>query len=89
MTITIRLSEKLEADLRARIEMQGVGLSDFVRDAIAEKLERETTEKLSPYELGKDLFGRHGSGRNDLSSGRKAILNEVLRGKHRRAGRRR
>jgi Arc/MetJ-type ribon-helix-helix transcriptional regulator len=83
MTITIRLPMKLEADLRARLGTQG-GLSDFVRDAIAEKLERESTEKLRPYDLGKHLFGKRGSGRHDLSSNRKAILNEILRAKHRR-----
>jgi Arc/MetJ-type ribon-helix-helix transcriptional regulator len=84
MTITIRLPKKLEADLRARLDTQGVGLSDFVRDAIAEKLERGSAEKSSAYDLGKHLFGKRGSGRDDLSSNRKAILDEILRAKHRR-----
>lgn len=83
MTITIRLPEKLEADLRARLETQGVGLSDFVRDAIAEKLEREPAKRPSAYALGRHLFGKHGSGRNDLSTDRKIILNEILHAKHR------
>ena len=39
MTITIRLPAKLETDLRTRLGR--TRLSDFVRDAIAEKLERE------------------------------------------------
>ena len=84
MTITIRLPTQIEADLRAQLVTRGVGLSDFVRDAIAEKLEREPAEKASPYALGKHLFEKHGSGRDDLSSNRKAILNEMLRAKHRR-----
>src|SRR5438105_2868441 len=84
MTITIRLPEKLEADLRARLDAQGIGLSDFVRTAIAEKLEREPAEKPSAYDLGKGLFGKHGSGRDDLSSNRKSILAEILRAKHHR-----
>ena len=84
MTITIRLPEELEAELRARLETHGVALSDFVREAIAEKLDREPTEKLSAYELGKDLFGRHGSVRTDLSTNRMEILGEMLRAKHRR-----
>jgi hypothetical protein len=75
---------KLETDLRTRLGTRGVGLSDFVRDAIAEKLEREPDEKPSPYDLGKHLFEKHGSGRHDLSCNRKAILNEILRAKHRR-----
>lgn len=84
MTIAIRLPTKLEAKLRARLDRRRVALSDFVRDAIAEKLEREPAENPSAYDLGKDLFGKHGSGRVDLSTNRKTILNEMLRGKHRR-----
>lgn len=84
MTITIRLPQKLEADLRTRLGTRRSRLSDFVRDAIAEKLEREPAEQPSAYVLGKHLFGRHGSGRRDLSSNRKAILSEVLRAKRRR-----
>jgi hypothetical protein len=84
MTITIRLPTKLEALLRARLDKRRAGLSTFVRDAIAEKLEREPAVAPSAYDLGKDLFGRHGSGRRDLSSHRKAILDETLRAKHRR-----
>jgi Arc/MetJ-type ribon-helix-helix transcriptional regulator len=84
MKITIRLPVKLEADLRARLAMRGVGLSDFVQDAIAEKLYRERAKKPTPYALGKHLFGKHGSGRNHISSNRKAILNEILRAEHRR-----
>jgi Arc/MetJ-type ribon-helix-helix transcriptional regulator len=84
MTITIRLPTKLEADLRARLDRRRVGLSDYVRDAIVEKLKREPAETPSAYDLGKDLFGKHGSGRHDLSGNRKAILTEILRAKHRR-----
>jgi len=84
MTITIRLPAKLETDLRTRLGVRRARLSDFVRDAIAEKLERETAGRPSPYDLGKDLFGRYGSARDDLSTNRKAILGEVLGAKHRR-----
>ena len=84
MTITIRLPENLEADLRARLEQRSVALSDFVRDAIAEKLQREPERPPSAYDLGKDLFGKHGSGRSNLSTSRKAVLSELLRAKHRR-----
>ena len=55
-----------------------------MRDAIAEKLDREPQDAPSPYELGKELFGKHGSGRRDLSTNRKAVLSEMLRAKHRR-----
>jgi Arc/MetJ-type ribon-helix-helix transcriptional regulator len=82
MTITIRLPTKLEAELRHRVDAQGFGLSEFVREAIAEKLDREAGGQRSAYELGKDVFGKHGSGRDDLSTNRKAILGELFRPKH-------
>jgi len=84
MTITVRLPVEVEAELRARLDRSRAGLSEFVRDAIAEKLQREPAAKPSAYEIGKDLFGKHGSGRDDLSSNRKAILDEILSAKHHR-----
>jgi hypothetical protein len=84
MTITVRLPDALEAELRARLEAQGIGLSDFVRDAIAEKLERAPAEQPSAFELGKQVFGRYGSGRDDRSTHRKALIADMLSAKHRR-----
>jgi hypothetical protein len=84
MRITIRLPAKLAADLRAHLRVRSTRLSDFVRHAIAEKLERELTGRLSAYDFGKHLFGKHGSGRRDLSINRKAILNEALVARDRR-----
>ena len=82
MTVTIRLPQEIEAELRVRLDARGVTLSDFVREAIAEKLDREAVEQPSAYEVGKNLFGRHGSGRDDLSTNRKTILGKLLRAKH-------
>jgi hypothetical protein len=84
MTITVRLSKDLELRLRGRLEGRGVPISDYVRDAIAEKLDREAARPPTPYEAGKDLFGRHASGRSDLSSNRKTLLRELLRAKRAR-----
>ena len=85
MTITVRLPQALEAELRTRLDANGVGLSEFVREAITEKLEREgASKKRTPYEFGRHLFGKYSSGRDDLSANRKAILHEILSAKHRR-----
>lgn len=82
MTISIRLDKSIEDMLRQRLLHHGIPLSEFIRDAIREKLSREETAP-NPYELGKNLFGRYGSGRDDLSTNRKALLQEKLRAKHR------
>jgi Arc/MetJ-type ribon-helix-helix transcriptional regulator len=83
MTVTVRLDEDTEAKLRRLLEEKGGSLSAFVRAAIAEKLEREAS-KPTPYELGRHLFGRYGSGRSDLSRNSEQILREMFRAKRRR-----
>jgi Arc/MetJ-type ribon-helix-helix transcriptional regulator len=83
MTVTVRLDEAMEAKVRRLLEQKGGSVSDFIRAAIAEKLEREAA-KPTPYELGKHLFGRHGSGRSDLASNSEQILREMFRARRRR-----
>lgn len=83
MTISIRLEKPIEEALRQQIQAQNATLSAFVRDAILEKIEREKSAKPNPYALGKMVFGRYSSERDDLSTNRKATLKEKLRAKHR------
>lgn len=82
MTISIRLDKETESKLRQQLQQVDMSLSDFVRDAVREKMANYST-KISAYEAGKQLFGQHHSGRNDLSSNRKALLKEKIRAKHR------
>ncbi|MBJ6611998.1 MAG: ribbon-helix-helix protein, CopG family [Candidatus Thiothrix moscowensis] len=83
MSLSIRLDKTLEESLRRRLQADGISLSDFIREAIRDKLSKEDA-KPSPYALGQHLFGRYGSGRDDLSTNRKALLREKLNAKHRR-----
>lgn len=83
MTVTVRLDEELETKVRRLIQQKGGSLSDFVRAAIAEKVEREVT-KPTPYELGKHLFGRDLGGPPDLAENHKRYFKEKMRAKHRR-----
>ena len=82
MTVSLRLEETLEAELKRRLARDGVPLSDFVRQAIREKLEREA-HPADPYALGWALFGRHASGEPDRSQRRKQIIRERLHARHR------
>ena len=45
------------------------------------KLPEKKNSSLTPYQLGKDLFGKYGSGKSTLSQDYKKILKEKLRGK--------
>jgi hypothetical protein len=83
MTLSIRIDEKTKTRLRRRLSEKGGSVSDFVRAAIAEKLEREDA-KLTPYELGKHLFGQDLGGPPDLAKNHKKYYAEKMRAKHRR-----
>jgi Arc/MetJ-type ribon-helix-helix transcriptional regulator len=82
MTVSLRLEKNLEAELRQRLAHDGIPLSDFIRQAIREKLERET-QPTDPYTLGRGRFGRHASGEPDRSQRRKQIIRERLHARHR------
>jgi len=83
MTISVRLDDQSETKLRARTRSTGRPLSEFVREAIEEKLQREAGES-SPYALGKELFGRHASGDSNLSADRKRLIRKKIGEKHSR-----
>lgn len=81
MTVSLRLDDAMETELRRRLAHDGILLSDFVRQAIREKLAREA-ESADPYALGEQLFGRHASGEQDRSQRRKQIVRGRLDAKH-------
>jgi hypothetical protein len=83
MTLSVRLDEKTKTRLRRFLSERGGSLSDFARAAILEKLEREA-ERPTPYELGKDLFGRFKSGKGDLALNHSKYYREKMRAKYRR-----
>jgi len=72
-TISLRISSHGAAQLQAdpkRCAEEGLA-------ALQEKLRQDR----SAYDTGRDPFGRHGSGRRDLSERRKEIVRETAREK--------
>jgi len=82
MALFININKELEAELRLHLQHKGVELSEFVQDAVREKLAK-IPQANSPYELGMDLFGRYASGDTQRSVCRKTILREKIHAKHR------
>jgi hypothetical protein len=80
MTITVRLEPELERQLSSAARQEGLTRSELTRICLKDFLERRKTRK-SAWELGKDLFGRFGSGRGDLSRGKRAVLREKIHAK--------
>jgi len=79
MTLTVKLDPELESALARRCAAEGATKSAVVQAALREYLGRAQ----SPYELGKDLFGRHASGRRDLSSRRREHYQRLVNEKRR------
>ncbi len=83
MTISLRLDDKLAQQLEAVARERGVSKSEVVRLCLEDYLAREQARPTA-WELGKELFGRHSSGRSDLSENCEQVLRELMHAKARR-----
>jgi len=77
--ITLRLDPKLEQAVNNTAKNLGLTKSELIRKSISEYL--GTLKQPSPWEAGKDLFGKYSSGLGDLSSKRKELIKGKLRAK--------
>lgn len=64
--ISIRLSKEMEEKIEILSKKESITKSDIVKEAL-ERYFTEQEKKMKPYELGENFFGRHGSGKGDLS----------------------
>ncbi len=78
---SLRLSSEMEDKLNAISSAENLSKSEIIKQALAAFFS-EYDRSQSPYELGRDLFGKYGSGENDLSETYKNRLKKKLRGKH-------
>ena len=65
--ISVRLPEELEKKLNQLAESKNVTKTHLVKEAL-NKYIAEKEEKKDSYQLGKDLFGKYGSGEGNLST---------------------
>ena len=80
MTLTVKLEPALEALVAARCRAEGSTKSAIVQAALRAYLERNPK---SAFELGKEVFGKRGSGRSDLSERRHDDYAELAHAKRR------
>ena len=74
---SIRLPQDLEEKLNSLSAREGITKSELVREALQEYI--VNYEKAGrPYDLGQDLFGRHGSGDGTLSKTYKQKVREKI-----------
>jgi hypothetical protein len=77
---TIRLNDDIENKLSILTEFEKASKSDIIKKAIIEYFKQQIPDK-TPYESGKDLFGKYGSD-TDLSTTYKKKLKGKLNEKH-------
>jgi len=81
--LAVRLSENLEHSLNTYAHKINKTKTDIVKEALTLYLDQNKGQTpQTSYEMGKDLFGRFSSGRDDLSSTYKQTLKEKLHAKH-------
>jgi len=81
--LSIRLPQDLEEDLTALAKSEQATKTEIVKIALSTYIRERTHLKAkTPYELGKDLFGKYGSGKGDLSTTYKTKLKEKLSEKY-------
>ncbi len=77
---TVRLNNEIRNKISALVEIEKTTKSEIIKKAIIEYYKQHARDK-SPFELGKDLFGRYGSGET-LSENYKMKIKERLHEKH-------
>ncbi len=77
---TVRLNNEICNKLSTLIEIEKTTKSEIIKKAIIEYYEQHARD-MSPFELGKDLFGRYGSD-EALSENYKMKMKEKLHEKH-------
>ena len=81
--LAVRLPENLERELARVTKGLAKTKTDVVKEALILYFKTKTTElDKSSYKLGQTLFGKYGSGRDDLSTTYKQKLKEKLNAKH-------
>ena len=66
MTVTVRLSDKLKSKLDAISELEGKTRSEIIKESLDLYFSKYNADK-TPFELGKDLFGKYQSGFRERS----------------------
>ena len=79
--LTVRLSEELEHAIDSVAKSERKTRSEVVKEALQNYFELRSG-RLTPYQLGEDLFGAGEKGAQDLSNTFKKRVKEKLHEKH-------
>ncbi|MCG8513887.1 MAG: ribbon-helix-helix domain-containing protein [Halanaerobiales bacterium] len=75
--ISVRLSKELEEKIELLSKQENVTKSDIIKEALREYVINHE-KNCNPYDLGKELFGKNGSGEGNLSESYKKKVREKI-----------
>lgn len=78
---SVRLPKKLEEQLEALSSKTNKSHSVIIREALVEYIAKEKSHN-NPFETGKELFGKHGSGDRDRSVTYKSRIKKKVHDKY-------
>jgi predicted DNA-binding protein len=78
---TIRLPSNIEKQLDLIAKYEHKTKSDIIKKALIEYLMKINNNESFAYEIGKDFFGKYGSGESERSMNYKKIIKEKISGK--------
>lgn len=81
--ISLRVSSAVAQALERAARAQRTTKSRIILDSLKNTLEQSKEER-SSFEIGKDLFGRYGSGRRDTARRHRELYREHVSEKHAR-----
>lgn len=79
--VSLRLPGKIEKQLNEISEKEHLSKSSIIKDAL-NMFFNDYYQKNTPYDLGKDLFGKYGSKKGNLSADYKKLIKGKLNEKH-------
>jgi len=84
MPLSVRLDKKTESLLEQTASTLKTSKAEVIKQSLSDYCARILTEKWKrPYELIKDLLGKEGSGKGDLSLRSEQILRKRFKNIHR------
>jgi hypothetical protein len=77
--LTVRLDSELETEIKNVAKNMHISKSELVRRSLIEFV--KNTPKPSPWQLGKELFGKYESENSNLSQNRKILIKAKISAK--------
>ncbi|MBN1864784.1 MAG: ribbon-helix-helix protein, CopG family [Victivallales bacterium] len=78
--ITLRMDKKLEEKLEIAARAKSLTKSEIIRQSLVEYLSLHSPE--NAHKIGEKVFGKYGSGKNNLSVDSEKMLRDKFKKKH-------